>query len=1283
MIKIVLILLSLYAIFYITRKIIFLKKREFKFLRKPAFKNYFIDYYYFNQIKKELKFKKYFIILDENKNKVLEKFNPETYKIFNFPNESLFSAVFFSNTAYLFLNTSGLGQERNSEMQGIKRRFIRLLKRFRKYNDFYLFKGILSFKDDRGDIPSKNNTDELNTIVYRDYFIISELNGIYKAEIPYYSLLELPIKGDYSEVIGDFKIKDNTKIIGFCKYPFHFDNEQSISQNSDSFIEGYKRYLEYKKFNVVQLNIPPNEIRKYIGIVSSLKNGVSNCYNTYNSEIEKNLEKYKINLCSAGIFFYHLENQSFINIEHLFKEISESQFENIRLNTARFNKYQNIIIGGAGIAGITTIALATGLIDSLVKFHKDYSKIEVILNKITDYNNLNDLNKSSRITNISCEIINDAYQLSKIDSNYTFIIPSWSQSSTSSIQEQYSAHFSKYFNKNLIQSFNKYVNDTVAITALDDISNFPNHEQAYSYASEIVNKMSKINDIYSKLTQTDTESFSDSINKMLQTIYGSDSNLSQCNFQFGVNAKIATLKSKNFKLNLSINHEEFQKKSKDKFDRVLEILVTSQFNKKKLDAHAFSLNKLFSTAFKIEQPNFNSLSNDEKYKFIKQIVTDYLALKEFASITSQTTKSVDEFINTNNYNVLYSTLQTSSIINKKDIDFYKKRIEDIFKDFKNIMLTYQIKEFDQKLFLIEQDKSVVIHKDIDFYFSNLSKIINDYSMENPNNENSIEALSDIQYFNIEFLQTVLNNTINLDNIINSFKDKRYSPNLQNKIESTLKFIVEIHLLNNKNKLFTSTYRSNLNSTGNTQEDSVKNLVESYQVIKQMSTFVVKYQLSQIAQTIYPFVYSKLNNSFHSLKNKLLNAGLYAGNTSNFNWWNGESPAAQRYFGVSTEAELSEYLQKQKGTILKIYNDQVAPLMLVHDELSLSYKDTTVFEGRNFWNRIKSDLIEKLEVGSISSLNDFILNSMNKTTTEKCYTYLKSIQLFRKNEEDYFDMIKFNIANKFGNRCQSLYYEKSIIEYNAVSKLFNQKLANKFPFIESNKLSQMGQYALLDDVNLFLQNYVVFAKSYLAFLKEYYPSFFKPEFKEFFQNSNKFYNFIASGKDSDGKVKFPIDFFFRADRQNEVNGNKILSWKLECGADKFGSNHGTPEEANFKWTFGDPCILSFRLSKSKTNKVSSNDIQNIVSDENNPWGMLSLIMRYRDCKDGCDMANKIKMNLVTSNGENAILFYFNYKIYRNNNFNEQLNIPKFPIFAPELKDQVSKISQENGSELPDI
>lgn len=43
MLKASIIFLFIYAIFILTRKIIFFKKREYKFLKKPALINYFID----------------------------------------------------------------------------------------------------------------------------------------------------------------------------------------------------------------------------------------------------------------------------------------------------------------------------------------------------------------------------------------------------------------------------------------------------------------------------------------------------------------------------------------------------------------------------------------------------------------------------------------------------------------------------------------------------------------------------------------------------------------------------------------------------------------------------------------------------------------------------------------------------------------------------------------------------------------------------------------------------------------------------------------------------------------------------------------------------------------------------------------------------------------------------------------------------------------------------------------------------------------------------------------
>ena len=49
-----------------------------------------------------------------------------------------------------------------------------------------------------------------------------------------------------------------------------------------------------------------------------------------------------------------------------------------------------------------------------------------------------------------------------------------------------------------------------------------------------------------------------------------------------------------------------------------------------------------------------------------------------------------------------------------------------------------------------------------------------------------------------------------------------------------------------------------------------------------------------------------------------------------------------------------------------------------------------------------------------------------------------------------------------------------------------------------------------------------------------------------------------------------------------------------------------------------------------------------------------------------------MSLLNANGENAIQFNFNYKMFKNNNLNEQINVPKFPIFAPEIKEHTNKL-----------
>lgn len=182
--------------------------------------------------------------------------------------------------------------------------------------------------------------------------------------------------------------------------------------------------------------------------------------------------------------------------------------------------------------------------------------------------------------------------------------------------------------------------------------------------------------------------------------------------------------------------------------------------------------------------------------------------------------------------------------------------------------------------------------------------------------------------------------------------------------------------------------------------------------------------------------------------------------------------------------------------------------------------------------------------------------------------------------------------------------------------------------------------------------------------------------------NLVYEFINYGKDKDGNIRFPVLFEFRSNRVSELNGNRVLSWKMETGLEKYGSNYGTPEKAEIKWKAGDPFKTIFRVSKSKNNSIVGKEIQDIIVDENNPWGLLTFLMKFKDCIGGCDRNSLLKLNFSYGNGENVIVVFFNYKIYRNNSTYENIFIPVFPHFAPEIKDSFN-LFDENLANLPGI
>lgn len=258
--------------------------------------------------------------------------------------------------------------------------------------------------------------------------------------------------------------------------------------------------------------------------------------------------------------------------------------------------------------------------------------------------------------------------------------------------------------------------------------------------------------------------------------------------------------------------------------------------------------------------------------------------------------------------------------------------------------------------------------------------------------------------------------------------------MQNKIQSTLNFLVESDVLVNKNLLFTDISENNLNPMANGQDESLANLRNAYKIIKPLDALVNKYKLNKTAYLIYPQVYERVHQQMDNYMDKLTSVGLYSSG-NNFISWNGETSPAQSYFSVSSEVELSDYINRQKLFISKFYADYTEALFQVHSTLNATYKDTLTSKASKFWQKIKSEIIDKNEKGSITQLNEFILNTMDKANTNSCYSLLKTVSAFRRYELDYFDGIKYDLARKLALRCEKIFYDKSVYEYNLLARDF--------------------------------------------------------------------------------------------------------------------------------------------------------------------------------------------------------------------------------------------------------
>ncbi len=351
------------------------------------------------------------------------------------------------------------------------------------------------------------------------------------------------------------------------------------------------------------------------------------------------------------------------------------------------------------------------------------------------------------------------------------------------------------------------------------------------------------------------------------------------------------------------------------------------------------------------------------------------------------------------------------------------------------------------------------------------------------------------------------------------------------------------------------------------------LVRSYQVL----TDVLYWQTATLLEAF---------NSF------LEKEDLYGVKGGDLEWWNGLQPVSYEAFDVQDEDDLKNYLKFQRKRIKYLAEEYARPLVTF-------FKNSQILRNREEerilfkWERILTEL-EKYDTkkpkNSIATLEKYILSGMNTVDAENYYQKITE-EMLRDQSGDIFLQRRNQLRRLLFDQCQVIASRNVEINYRALKRLFDERLAGKFPFIditpdlagyeEADPEQIKGFYQVFDKTIPTIKNVLKFNNNFglsgqhaVRFIAD------MEKVREFFS----LYLVEDEGpkkdeKAEDTKEKTPtlgLNVTFRVNQGHEVMANQIMRWKLIVGNQTFND---TGKKVTGQWLLGDPVALSLRWAKN--------------------------------------------------------------------------------------------------------
>jgi type VI secretion system protein ImpL len=409
---------------------------------------------------------------------------------------------------------------------------------------------------------------------------------------------------------------------------------------------------------------------------------------------------------------------------------------------------------------------------------------------------------------------------------------------------------------------------------------------------------------------------------------------------------------------------------------------------------------------------------------------------------------------------------------------------------------------------------------------------------------------------------------------------------------------------------------------------------------------------------------------------------YAPKAATFDWWDGKTPAAPAAWGAHDAGELAEYLETTRARVTAMSESFAEPALSWFAEFGAPadpYDAAIVKRWRSIGNDLR-DFTAKKAGNAPALLEDYIAVRASRLTPADCTA--AQLTASERPAHGYFaDRLKA-IASGIGSRCRTIAESRAAERYDELARLFNQRLAGRYPFSEQ-PLKAGDVEADPEDVRRFFRRFDDSAPLFAAIGDETSPDWFKPA-RKFVKDMNDVRKFFAAFLDSKKPLRLPevnVEPQFRVYKERETGANEIIAWSLAFGNETATSREkkkltwhpGTPVRLTLTWAADAPRIPSVDAARNVFV-----DGRKVVYEYTNRWSLisaLSLRAPLNDLPGGTDEEPvTLLLNVYTkpagggvADRQHPSIVYIRLSLSGTDG--QPLEVPNFPDAAEPLKRQM--------------